>query len=272
MVLAAWFSGRIRDWSVMTDEMLYAKLATSIADTKSPLPSVNGASISVYNQLYPLLIAPLYGALSAPDAFRAAHVLNAFVMASAAFPAYLLGRQLLDRIWSFAVALLSVLVPWMILTGFVMTEVAAYPAFLWAILGLQVAIADPSTRRDLLAVGALALAVLARTQFAALVVVLPLAILAYELGRALAEPSSGLPVAQAPRGRARGAEPAPVLALVYALGVVARRDRRSRRGSGSILGVYGVTLEEGSLLPARRLAGRREAPRRGRRSAAGSRP
>ena len=46
----------------------------------------------------------------------------------------------------------------MVLTGFVMTEVAAYPAFLWAILGLQLAIAAPSPRRDLLAVAALALA------------------------------------------------------------------------------------------------------------------
>ena len=103
-VLAIWFSGRIRDWSVMTDELLYAKLATSIADTGSPLPRVHGTSIEVYNQLYPLLIAPLYGALSPPEAFRAAHVLNAVVMASAVFPVYLLGRQVLPRAWAVAVA------------------------------------------------------------------------------------------------------------------------------------------------------------------------
>jgi hypothetical protein len=249
VVLAAWFSGRIRDWSVMTDEMLYAKLATSIADTKSPLPSVNGASISVYNQLYPLLIAPLYGALSAPDAFRAAHVLNAFVMASAAFPAYLLGRQVLDRVWSFAVALLSVLVPWMILTGFVMTEVAAYPAFLWAILGLQVAMADPSPRRDLLAVGALGLAVLARTQFAALVVVLPLAILGLELGQALTGPSTGSRRRRLLDGAREALRRHRVLAVVYALGVVLAAIVAVVGSAGSLLGVYGVTIEEGSPLP-----------------------
>ncbi len=140
--IAIWFSGRIQDWSVMTDELLYAKLATSIADTGSPLPQVHGTSIAVYNQLYPLLIAPLYGALSAPEAFRAAHVLNAFLMVSAVFPAYLLGRQVLSRPWALAAAGLSVLVPWMVLTGFLMTESAAYPAFLWAVLGLQRAIAD----------------------------------------------------------------------------------------------------------------------------------
>src|SRR5262245_45311902 len=43
--VAAWlaidFSGRITDWSVMSDEMLYTKLAVSIADTGSPLPQIH---------------------------------------------------------------------------------------------------------------------------------------------------------------------------------------------------------------------------------------
>src|SRR5688500_1444343 len=115
--IAVAFSGRIYDWSVMTDELLYAKLATSIGDTLSPLPSVHGTSIGVYSQLYPLLIAPFFGAMSPPDAFHAAHWLNAFVMTSAVFPAFLLARQVVGRAWSFAVAALSILVPWMILTG-----------------------------------------------------------------------------------------------------------------------------------------------------------
>ena len=223
----------------MTDELLYAKLATSIADTGSPLPQVHGTSIAVYNQLYPLLIAPLYGALSAPEAFRAAHVLNAFLMTSAVFPAYLLGRQVLSRPWAFAAAGLSVLVPWMVLTGFLMTESAAYPAFLWAVLGLQLAIAAPSSRRDLLAVAALGFAVLARTQFAVLVVVLPLAILAHEIGtrRNLL---AGLRQALAAHR---------LLALVYAAGLAVTMILAFAGSFGSLLGVYAVTVEEGSLLP-----------------------
>ena len=69
-LLALWFSGRIRDWSVMTDELQYAKLALSVAETYSPLPSLHGVSVPAANQLYPLLLAPLYGSLSSPDAFR----------------------------------------------------------------------------------------------------------------------------------------------------------------------------------------------------------
>jgi hypothetical protein len=238
-VLALWFSGRIQDWSVMTDELLYAKLATSIADTGSPLPQVHGERVSVYNQLYPLLLAPLYGSLSPPDAFRAAHVLNAFVMASAVFPAYLLARQVLPRSWSFGVAALTAVVPWMVLTGFLMTEATAYPAFLWALLGLHLAIAAPSPRRDLLAIGALGLAVLARTQFAALVLVLPLAILAHELWRTRA-------VRAGARETVRRHQ---LLAGVYAAGAVVAVALAVAGSLGELLGVYAVTIE-GSILPA----------------------
>jgi len=238
-VLALWFSGRIQDWAVMTDELLYAKLATSIADTLSPLPSVHGTAIGVYNQLYPLLLAPLYGTLSPPDAFRAAHVLNAFVMASAAFPAYLLARQVVGRAWSLAVAALSILVPWMILTGFVMTEVAAYPAFLWAMLGLQLATAEPSPRHDLLAAGALALAGLARTQFLALVLVLPIAILGHEIAGARS----------VRRGARTAYENHRLLTALYALGAVVTAIVAVVDSAGGVLGVYAVTVEEGSFLP-----------------------
>ena len=223
----------------MTDELLYAKLATSIADTGSPLPQVHGSSIAVYNQLYPLLIAPLYGTLSPPDAFRAAHLLNAFLMVSAIFPVYLLGRQVLSRRWAFAASALSVLVPWMVLIGFLMTEAAAYPAFLWAILGLQLAVAKPSPRRDLLAVAALCFAVLARTQFAVLVVVLPFAILAHEVvtRRALV---AGMRHAVAAHR---------VLASLYAAGLALAAILAVAGSFGRLLGVYAVTVEEGSLLP-----------------------
>lgn len=248
-LLAIWYSGRIRDWSVMTDELQYAKLATAIADSYSPVPTLHETSVSILNQLYPLLIAPLYGLLSPPSAFRAAHVWNAVVMASAVIPAYLLGRQALTRAWAFAVAVLSTLVPWMVLAGFLMTEVVAYPAFLWAILGLQLAIAAPSPRSDLLAAGAIALAVLARTQFAVLALVLPLAILGHELGQALASRGTAsvwrtlvATVVQTLRRHW-------LLAALYVVAgasavVVAVLD-----SAGSLLGTYSVTVEEGSILP-----------------------
>src|ERR671936_3222008 len=93
-------ASRVRDWVVMTDELQYAKLATHIGETLSPLPTLRGAHYAAYGQLYPALIAPFYGNMSALDAFRAAHVANGILFASAVFPVYLLARQARVPPWS----------------------------------------------------------------------------------------------------------------------------------------------------------------------------
>ncbi|MGH3003843.1 MAG: hypothetical protein ACRDM1_14480 [Gaiellaceae bacterium] len=172
-------TSKVADWFVMTDELLYERLALSIAHTHSPLPRVHTQVISNINQLYPLIIAPVYRHGAILHGFHEAHVLNAFVMSSAALPAYLLARRVSGSRWlPFVVAIATVTVPWITLSSFLLTEVAAYPAFVWALLGVQAAVARPSARNDLLAVAGLVLAVLARTQFYAFVVILPVALLA----------------------------------------------------------------------------------------------
>jgi hypothetical protein len=246
--LAAWFSARIRDWAVMTDEMQYAKLALAVAETHSPLPSLHDTTVSLANQLYPLLLAPVYGSLSSTDAFVGAHVLNAVVMTSAVFPAYLLGRQLVGRAWSFAIAVLTVAVPWMVLTGFVMSEAAAYPAFLWAVLAFQRTLVEPDPRRDLLAVVALGVAILARTQFAALALVLPIAILCHELGRALGSGSGATALQRLASGaRAAAGRHRMLWALYVASALVAAMVVLA---GYRLFGAYETTVEGGSVLPA----------------------
>ena len=244
-ILALWFTRRIRDWSVMTDELQYVKLALSVAETHSPLPAIHGASVAASNQLYPLLLAPVVGPLSAPDAFQAAHVLNAFLMTSAAIPAYLLGRELLDRTWSLVVAVSSVVMPWMVLTGVLMSEAAAYPAFLWATLALYRAIVEPSPRRDLLASAALGLALLARTQFAILLVALPIAILVHEtVSRAAEVDGVRARLAAGAGSAARGHR---VIWGVYAAGIAVALA--TALAGHRLLGAYETTVEEGSPLP-----------------------
>jgi hypothetical protein len=242
--LATDFSGRITDWSVMSDEMLYTKLAVSIADTGSPLPQIHDTHVEVLNQLYPLLIAPLFVGTDFVTAFRATHVLNAVLMSSACIPAYLIARQVVTRFWSLAVAVVSVTVPWMVLTGVLMTESAAYPAFLWAVLCCVHAIRRPGRRGDLLAVGGLVLAVLARTQFVAVAVVLPVAILADAFAESTARPLRRR-VAEAASSAVRDHK---LLTCAYLVtGAVAAAVAVS--GSiGDALGVYSSTLH-GSILP-----------------------
>ena len=244
-VLALWFTGRIRDWSVMTDELQYVKLALSVAETHSPLPAIHGASVAASNQLYPLLLAPVVGPMSGPDAFQAAHVLNAFLMTSAAIPAYLLGRELLDRTWSLVVAVSSVVMPWMVLTGVLMSEAAAYPAFLWATLAFCRAIVEPGPRRDLLALAALGLALLARTQFAVLLVALPIAILVHETVSRAAEVDGVR--ARLAAGAGLAARGHRVIWGVYAAGIAV--SLATALAGHRLLGAYETTVEEGSPLP-----------------------
>ena len=229
---------RVHEWVVMTDELLYAKLATAIGQSGSPLPTLHGVHVAFLGTVYPILLAPFYGSLDPPSAFTAAHVVNAVLMASAAAPAYLLARRVLARPWALAAALLAVSVPWIVLSAFVMSESAAYPVFLWTVFACQRALAEPSARRDLIAAATIVLAYFTRPQFLFLVAVLPAAILLTEV---FGQGRAGL---QAALRRHRH------LAVLYAAGLVAVIPLAATGSAHLLLGDYGATATQGSLLPA----------------------
>ena len=222
---------RVQEWVVQTDEMLYAKLARHIGQSGSPLPTLHGQRVGFVGIVYPLLLSPFYAALDAVDAFTAAHAVNAVLFASTAIPLYLLGRRVVSPGCALVVALLSVTVPWTVNAAFVMSEPAAYPAFVWAVLACHVAVAEPSDRSDALAAVALVLAYFTRPQFVFLVAVLPLAVLL----------TTG-PRRAVPQHR--------VLAVVYAAGAVILIVLAALGEADRLLGDYGVTATQGSLLPA----------------------
>lgn len=231
-LLAVEYSSQATQWAVMTDELQTSKLATSIGDTLSPVPRIHGAYYGALNQLYPLLLSPLYRWLSAPSAFDGAHVLNAFLLASSAWPAYLVGRAVTGRVaGGYFAAALTAFTPWLVLSSTLLTENAAYPAFVWAVFLCYRALVVPSAGRDAAAVGALALAYLARTQLFVLAVALPIAVIAYErvLRRALA------------RHR--------LLAAAYGAGAVVAVGLAAAGSLTRVLGNYAGTVQ-GDVLPA----------------------
>ena len=77
---------RAADWFVMTDELLYERLALSISRRHSPLPRVHDVLIPNVDQLYPLLVSPVFGAGPVWQSVRNAHFLNAFLITSACLP------------------------------------------------------------------------------------------------------------------------------------------------------------------------------------------
>jgi hypothetical protein len=222
---------KVHEWVVQTDEMLYVKLARHMGVTGSPLPTLHGEHVGFLGVVYPIVLAPFYGGLDNVSAFTAAHAVNAVLFASAAIPAYLLGRRLVGPWYALVAALLTVSVPWAVNSAFVMSEPAAYPAFLWAVLACHVCIAEPSGRTDLLAALALALAFFTRPQFLFLAAVLPIAAV----------------ITTGPRRAFRQHR---VLAILYAAGVVLVAVLAALGQAHRLLGDYGVTATQGSLLPA----------------------
>jgi hypothetical protein len=166
------------------------------------------------------------------------------LLASAAWPAYLLAHSVTgSRAAGAVAALLTAFMPWLVMSTTLLTENAAFPAFVWAVFLCQRAIAGPSTRNDVVALVGLLLAFVARTQFFVLAVVLPLALLGHEVSFPSAS-SSGW------RGRARTAiRSHRVLFVVYAVGLLAGAALAAAGSLGSVVGNYALPFE-GDLVPA----------------------
>ena len=143
---------------IYVDELIYSDLARSIAASRPP--AVRGVTSYGYGLGYPLLISPAWALFREPSsAYLLARLINAFVMCSAAVPAFLLARHFVSRRNALIVAALTVAVPSMVYVTAIMTEVAFYPLFLWALLAIQRALEVPSARRQavvLVAIGAAA--------------------------------------------------------------------------------------------------------------------
>ena len=248
--LAGVFAIRASAWAVMTDELQVARMATSIAETLSPVPTIHGVYYGALAQLYPLLLAPFYGTLSAPAAETAAHGLNALLLASAAWPAYLLGRSVGKSAAAGCIAAaLTVFTPWLVLASTLLTENAAYPAFVWAVFLCHRTIAAPSPGRDAAALAGMALAFFARTQLLVLALALPAALLLHEASFAVALRGGTSAAASSRAGLSRAHRKHPVLAAAYGVGAVAAAALAVRGSLGRIVGNYDVTLA-GDVLPA----------------------
>jgi hypothetical protein len=239
------FSTQVSSWYLMSDELLWQRLGLSIFETGSPAPSVRGLPVGAYSGLYPLLTSPAYARDDMQDAFRAVHQINAVLMASAAIPAYLLARQVLaSRLAALLASALTVAVPWAVLTLLIMSESAAYPAFLWALFAMHRAMLRRSVGADALALGAIAVAMYSRSQFVVLAPALVCAVVLHEVAMARAtdpKTSWGASLAQPARLH-------PLLAAATLLGLLAFVALLATGRAGAPLGGY-ATAAEGPLPP-----------------------
>jgi hypothetical protein len=154
------------------DEYIYSELGRSIAETGRPL--VRGAGAHFPAVLQPLLTAPAWLAGDVETSFRLVQLTGALVMSLAAVPVFLLARRVgLGSTLAVAIAALSLAVPDMLYSGWVLADPFAYPLVLGALAAGVSALAWPSRRAQIAFVALAALATLARVQF----VVLPVSFL-----------------------------------------------------------------------------------------------
>jgi glycosyltransferase involved in cell wall biosynthesis len=153
---------------IMVDELVYSDMARSFAATGHFL--IRGVHGN-YGPLYPLLLSPVYAAFGpVSDAYAWARVVNALLIASAVFPAYLLARHVVRRPAALTAAALAVAVPSTAYAGTLMTENAFYPLFLWLALTLVLALERPTVSRQLVLLALCVVAFEVRAQTVALVV------------------------------------------------------------------------------------------------------
>ena len=163
--LYAWQAWRRETPTIFTDELELTQLARSIAETGEP--ARRGEAYG-FSSLVPWLTAPFWWLEPVSSAYEALKTVQAFVMAAAVFPAYLLARIVVTEPWAYFAAVATIAAPALSYAPILVEEPWAYPAATLA-LWLTVRAIDRPTRWTLaLAVGACVLAVLIRSQLAAL--------------------------------------------------------------------------------------------------------
>lgn len=216
---------------IVPDELIYSEIAKSLAS--GSLPAIREESTLGYGVLYPMLVAPAWALFDDPArAHDVAKVVNAVVLSLTAFPVFFLARRYVTPPAAFAVSALAVFVPSMLYAGTLLTEVALYPTFALALLGIAAALRRPTGRNQLLALAGIALAVAAKPLA---VVLVPAFVLAVIHLAVLDRRGGGR---MGPRVRAHTTTFATlVVACILVVGASAVRGNPD-----AVLGVYGVVL------------------------------
>jgi hypothetical protein len=176
--IRGWLASRIAMPWLFSDELVHSELAKNLANGN--FFEIRGLHVNV-TYAYPLVIAPAWLLSSMGATYAAAKAINVALMCAAALPVYMLGRRFVTPVGAAVAAVLTLLLPELALTGALMQEDLAFPAFLLAVLALAIALEEPTLGHQGLLLGAIALAATARFELLVLVAIVPTAAV---LGRA----------------------------------------------------------------------------------------
>ena len=225
---------------IAPDEMIYGLLGQSLYRTGHL--AILGGPTPYYSAVVPLVAGLPLSVSDLAGGYSVLKVVQALVISLAAVPVYFWARSVVPRRWALVAAALTLALPGLAYSGLVMSEVEFYPALVLAAWAMAAAIASPTRRHGLLALGALVLAIATRTQA---VILLPALVIALVLDALLA------------RSLRRLAAHVPLLAGVALLAAAGALWRLA--AAGPFLGGYAGA---GGHVPGRTCAALRRLPRR----------
>lgn len=120
--------------NVFYDELLHFNLSKS--GLGQPM-MFRGLNTNRTSTLYSFVLSMTHLNATPMEAHHRAQIINALLMSSALFPAYLIGKNIIDkRIPSLFLAFLSIIIPEMIFTGKILQENLHYPLMMWFLYSL----------------------------------------------------------------------------------------------------------------------------------------
>jgi hypothetical protein len=209
----------------MPDEVIYGELGRSLF--REGRFEILGGTPDFYGVVYPALVGLPLAVLDPDRAYVLLKALQAAVMSLAAVPVYLWGRSLMSSRWALVAAALTLALPGLAFTGFLMTEVAFYPVLVLTAWAMARALVRPTLGRQATVVAAVLVATMTRLQA---IVLVPAFALAVALDAALARTWL--------RGLRRFLPAAAGFAAVAVLWIAV-----TLLGGGGALGAYSVTGE-----------------------------
>jgi len=172
--LRGWLASRIAMPWLFSDELVHSELAKNLAD--GHWFEIRGRHVNI-TYAYPLVLAPAWLLSAMGATYAVAKAINVVLVSAAAVPVYLWGRRFVTPIGAAVAGVLTLVLPELALAGALMQENLAFPAFLVAAFALALVVEEPTTARQLLLLGAIAVAAAARFELLVLVAIVPTAVL-----------------------------------------------------------------------------------------------
>lgn len=160
---------------ITPDEQTYALIGRSLYE--SGRFEVLGRDAGLLSLVYPAVIGLPFRLFEPHTAYVAVKALQTAIMSLTAVPVYLWARTLMSRGWALTAAALTLAVPGLAYSGFMMTEVVFYPVLCVSAWAMARALAAPTITNQLVLLATMLLAVATRLQAVVLVPILVVAVL-----------------------------------------------------------------------------------------------